>query len=118
MGMIKSKLKRRLRKKFHLGEFQEFGFEILMDFRKEITETEFDKFYDKFIEEIENHNFQFGGGGDSKTVHGFVTYEKRFSLPNTDEKEKIRIWVENRFEVEDCRVGDFIDAWNNPKWNN
>ncbi|MDQ3179688.1 MAG: YggL family protein, partial [Acidobacteriota bacterium] len=40
--MIKSKLKRRLRKKFHVGEFQELGFEILVDLKSDLPEIEFD----------------------------------------------------------------------------
>ena len=116
--MIKSKLKRKLRKKFHLGEFQQFEFEVLVNFKKRTGEIQFKKFYTEFIDKIENNNLQFGGGGDTKTVQGFVSSEKRFASPSADEKEKFSVWLENRREVEDCKVGELKDAWNDPKRNN
>ena len=115
--MIKSKLKRRLRKKNHLGEFQELGFEISVNFKKNTDETEFDKFLSEFIDEIENKDWQFGGGGNSKTWQGFVASERKFASPANEDKEKIKIWLENRSEVERCKVGEFLDAWNDPKRN-
>jgi len=116
--MIKSKLKRRLRKKFHSGEFQEFGFEVLVNFKKGIGEIHFDKFLSEFIDEIESSNLQFGGGGDNRTWQGFVASKQRFASPSADEKSQISIWLENRSEVEDCKVGEFLDSWNDSKWNN
>ncbi len=118
MELIKSKLKRRLRKKHHLGEFQEIGFEIFVNFKKNTDETEFDKFLGELINEIENNDLQFGGGGNNDTWQGFVVSEKRFASPSDDDKEKIRNWLENRSEVEDFKVGEFLDAWNDLKWNN
>ncbi len=60
--MIKSKLKRRLRKKYHLGEFQELGFELFTALKPDLSEEDFDKFLDDFIEEIERNKLTFGGG--------------------------------------------------------
>ena len=117
MGMIKSKLKRRLRKKKHLGEFQELGFKISVNFKKDFDEFEFDKFTDDFIDEIERNKLQFSGGGDCKRWQGFLTSPERFASPSADDKEKINAWLENHSEVKDCKVGEFLDAWNNPQWN-
>jgi len=115
--MIKSKLKRRLRKKFHLGEFQQFGFEVSVNFKKGLSEVRFDKFWNDFIDEIESNNLLFGGGGDNKTWQGIVTSQKRFASPSVDEKRNISIWLENRSEVENCKAGEFLDSWNEPKLN-
>ncbi len=117
MGMIKSKLKRRLRKKNHLGEFQELGFEIFVNLEKDFDKFEFDKFTDDFIDEIEKNNLQFGGSGTEYTWQGFVTSARKFASPTDDDKEKIRVWLENRSEVEHCRIEGFLDAWNDPKWD-
>lgn len=38
------KLKRRLRKKLRLGDFQELGFEIKTQFKSDLTEVDFDRF--------------------------------------------------------------------------
>jgi uncharacterized protein YggL (DUF469 family) len=74
-----SKLKRRLQKKHHVGEFQELEFEILVEFEPNLSETDFDKFYDEFIEEIEENKLEFGGGGSPKVWHGFVTSSKNIN---------------------------------------
>lgn len=115
--MIKSKLKRRLRKKFHLGEFQEFGFEISVNFKKGIDEIQFNKFWHDIIGEIENAGFLCGGSGDYNRWQVFVTSKKKFTSPTNEEQKKIRIWFENRWEVKDCKIGELLDAWNIPKWN-
>ncbi|MGI9055012.1 MAG: YggL family protein [Pyrinomonadaceae bacterium] len=116
--MIKSKLKRRLRKKFHLGEFQERGFEIFVRFEPFLTDSDFDKFLDDFIDLVEANKLLFGGGGQSKSWEGFLTSAKKFVSPTEDEREMIKNWLENRPEVFEVRVGEFLDAWNDPKWNN
>jgi uncharacterized protein YggL (DUF469 family) len=115
MGMIKSKLKRRLRKKFHVGEFQESGFEIFVNLKSDLSEIEFDKFLDEFIGVIEENKLLFGGG--RKDWEGFITSAKKFASPAVEDREKIKIWLEKREEVIDCKVGHFLDAWNDSKWN-
>ena len=76
MEMTKSKLKRRLRKKFHLGEFQQFGFEVSVNFKKGTGEIQFDKFWHDFIGEIEKKELVCGGGGDYNSWQVFVTSDK------------------------------------------
>jgi len=115
--MIKLKLKRRLRKKLHLGEFQQFGFEVSVNFKKGTGEIQFDKFWHDFISEIEKNGLVCGGGGDYNSWQVFVTSERKFDSPTSRDKERIRIWLENCFEVENCKVGELLDAWNDPKWN-
>jgi len=116
--MKKSKLKRRLRKKHHLGEFQEFGFKISTKLKINASELEFDKFCDDFIGMIEENNLAFGGGGEINVWEGFVCSWNKFASPSYEDREKVKMWLENRKEVVNCEVGEFIDAWNNPKWNN
>ncbi len=115
--MIKSKLKRRLRKKFHVGEFQEFGFEVFVNLKSDLSEITFEKFYDEFIDVIEENKLLFGGGGCKKNVEGFLTSAKKFASPTIEAKEKVKGWLEKREEVIDCKVGNFPDVWNDSKWN-
>ena len=110
--MIKSKLKRRLRKKFHVGEFQELGFEIFANLKSDLSEKEFDKFYDEFIDVIEENKLLFGGGGGLEDSKGFISSAKKFASPTVEDREQIKIWLEKREEVVDYKVGDFVDTWN------
>ncbi|MBA3634289.1 MAG: YggL family protein [Acidobacteria bacterium] len=115
--MIKSKFKRRLRKKFHLGEFQVFGVEIFLKFEPTLTDSDFAEFSDDFINLIEANKLLFDGGGQSKSWEGFVSSARKVVSPTEDEREMIKNWLENHPEVVEVRVGEFLDAWNDPKWN-
>ena len=93
--MKKSKLKRRLRKKFRLGEFQELGFEIFVNLKPDLNENEFDKFLDEFIGIVEENKLLFGGGGRDNW-EGFVTSAEKFASPTIKDRETIKFWLENR----------------------
>lgn len=110
--MIKSKLKRRLRKKFHVGEFQELGFEIIANLKSDLTEMESDKFYDEFIEFIEKNKLLFGGGGGLEDLKGFIISAKRFSSPTIEDREEIKNLLEKCEEVIEYKVFDLQDIWN------
>ncbi len=110
--MIKFKLKRRLRKKFHVGEFQELGFEIFANLKSDLSEMEFDKFYDEFIDVIEENKLLFGGGGGLQDLKGFITSAKKNASPTVENREQIKIWFGKRDKVIDYRFGDFVDNWN------
>jgi len=116
MGIKKSKLKRRLRKKFHVGEFQELGFEIFVNLKSDLSEIKIYKFLDDFIDVIEVNKLLFGGGG-KENWEGFITSAKKYGSPTVEDREKIKIWLAKREEVIGCKTGDFLDAWNDSKWN-
>ncbi len=113
--MIKSKLKRRLRKKYHLGEFKELGFDIFTALKLDLSEKEFDKFLGNFIDEIESNKLLFGGGG-KENWEGFVTSAKKYTSPTEKQRDKIKKWLENRLEIDSVKIGEFRDAWRD--WDN
>lgn len=109
--MKKSKLKRRLRKKYRVGEFQELGFQINVKFKPNLSEAESDKIYDDFIALIEANNLAFGGGGGAEYLQGFVTAWEIYRSPTTAQREKIENWLESRPEISESEVGKLGDAW-------
>ena len=109
--MNKSKLKKRLRKKLRVGEFQEFGFEISAKFKADFTDADFEKFVGEFIGEVEKNKLWFGGGGSLKEWKGFLTSQKNYHTTIAAQKEKIKSWLENRVEIAECEVGESKDAW-------
>lgn len=110
--MKKSKLKKRLRKKLHVGEFQQFGFQISAQFHAKLKTAEFDELYDDFIDAIEDAKLLFGGGGEESGIKGFITERKKYASPSIEQKEKITSWLANRSEIASYKVGDLKDAWN------
>ena len=109
--MKHSKLKKRLRKKLHIGEFQDFGFRIRVRFRPDFSESDADKFWSEFIGEIERHHLAFGGGGDTESLKGFVEAQKKHESPTPAQREAIEHWLESREEISECEVGNLVDAW-------
>ena len=57
-------MKRRLRKKRHLGEFRQLGFSIGIVFRQGLTVDALHRFAEAFVmEAIEGSSLEFAGGG-------------------------------------------------------
>lgn len=110
MGIVKSKLKKRLRKKYHLGEFKEFGFKIFFEL-SDLSDNDADEFYRDFIGKIESLNLSFGGGSCSQSYQGFVSSAKEYSSPSEAQKEKLENWLENRSEVKRVFISEFSDGW-------
>lgn len=97
---------RRLRKKLHLGEFREFGFELSMCLCDGLSEAEFDRFWDAFlVDAIEAQGLLFGGGKEGFVVRkggGSVTEAQRLSVHD---------WLCARPEISSVAAGPLVDAW-------
>jgi uncharacterized protein len=65
-------MKKRLRKKKHKGEFQEFGFQINLNVKPDFSPMETNLLIDELIELMERENLLFGGSLSG----GFITAEK------------------------------------------
>jgi uncharacterized protein len=104
------KMKKRLRKKLHKGEFQEFGFDIDIQFQQSFTQEEFNSLLDNFIEMIENQGLMFGGAFGTPAVEGFISAEKG----NVTEihKEGIENWIKLKGDIILSFKIDKKDAWN------
>lgn len=97
---------RRLRKKLRVGEFQEFGFDVSFQLRAGLSEVETERFWDAFLlDAIEPNGLAFGG-----STEGFITAWGRGSVTDTH-RERVRVWLGSRAEVETVTIGPLIDAW-------
>ena len=104
-------MKRRLRKKKHVGEFREYGFEIRFIFSEQLSTVDRNSLLDDWIcLAIENNGLQFGGGGRGNIWKGVVTSEGKGS---TTEEQRIIIeeWLSAEPRVLDYEVGSLIDVW-------
>ena len=103
-------MRKRLRKKKHLGEFQELGFELSFDYVVSDVEEE-DALLDAFLlEAVEARGLQFGGGGGRGTWSGFATAGAKGATATEAHREAVRMWLERRPEVTVVRVGPLRDA--------
>lgn len=95
---------RRLRKKLHINEFQEFGFAYKAKVKPGIQE---EAFVEALLTElIEPRGLEFGGW----TAGGFVSKAGRGSATQDDRTALIQ-WLGKRPEVESVMMSDLLDAW-------
>lgn len=104
-------MKKRLRKKKHVGEFTVWDVPIAI--RRTIT-TDFDSFLDDFLDKaLEANGCYFGGGGMENHLEGFVELGRTSDLPES-RLEKISEWLKERTDVEKYISGKITDAWYGP----
>lgn len=103
-------MKKRLRKKLRLGEFQELGFEVGFRLPGTLDEAQGLQFWDEFIgQAIESAGLMCGGGcGQEWGI--FVVRPGRRSATEDDQRH-VRAWLERHPLVSDIRVGPLVDAW-------
>ena len=100
---------RRLRKKLHIDEFQEFGFTVSFNFKEGTTVDVIDETLDDFIKEaIEPNGLAFDGGG-YLNWEGIICLQKIGKC--TEEHREIVIkWLEQRGLV-DVKASELFDVW-------
>jgi len=104
-------VKKRLRKKLHVGEFQELGFEVRFQVADNLSHDAFDAVVDAFISQaIEAHGLLCGGGGKNPAWNVFVTREGRGSVTEAH-RQAIERWLAARPEVNAVQIGPLVDAW-------
>jgi uncharacterized protein YggL (DUF469 family) len=98
---------RRLRKKLHLNEFQQLGFEVSITLKPNLGIDDLDRFLDEFIfDAIEKNDLAFGGGTDC----GFITAWKR-GLVSEAHRTIVENWLSRRHEVVSVALGLLVDVW-------
>ena len=104
-------MKKRLRKKLHLAEFKELGFNLNIKFTEDNTNDALDAFVEAFLDDvIDPCDLDFGGGGDRFDFAGFIVLAARGCA--TEEHRAATIaWLEKRDDVTSFEVGDLVDAW-------
>ena len=103
-------MKKRLRKKLHRGEFQEFGFPISWQFTPTLTDAENDLFFGELIDWVEAAGLTFGGGGGPEGGSGFVCRAKRTSASEED-RAQMANWLHAFSPALAALAGPLEDAW-------
>lgn len=105
-------MKKRLRKKKRVGEFQEFGFGAGFRFSDQLTIETRNNLLNHFIEDaIEGNDLQFGGGGDGNEWHGFVTVNRPRGSTLERHRQAVENWFMHEPKVKEYYLTDMIDAW-------
>jgi len=106
-------MRKRVRKKRHIGEFRQDGFSISCDFCRSLTAVEFDYFIDSFLTNaIEAHGLLFAGGGSrGGRWSGIVFRDHRYASVSDADKAKVREWLDGYSEIQSVALSDLWDIW-------
>ncbi|MFJ7313768.1 YggL family protein [Pseudomonas sp. NPDC098747] len=97
----------RLRKKLCVDEFQELGFELNLDFKKDLSDEAIDAFLNAFLKEaMEANGLGYVGGDD----FGLVCLQKRGSV-NEEQRAAVEAWLKTRSELTEVTVSPLLDVW-------
>ena len=105
-------MKKRLRKKFKLGEYTEFEFQV--DFKmKDAPEGEgVDALLGEFLDAIEARGLVGGGTFSNQGDFTFSLYANRARVAVTQEhREVVAAWLSARTDLASHTVGPLVDAW-------
>jgi uncharacterized protein len=104
-------MRKRLRKKKHLGEFVEWGVPLAVRRRHD---EDFDNFLEDFLTQaIEANGLAFGGSGLGDRLTGIIELG-RPADPVDAHLQQVRRWLDAREDVEQYLVGQFVDLWHGP----
>jgi uncharacterized protein YggL (DUF469 family) len=105
-------MKKRLRKKLRLQEFQEMGFHTDFNLNIPSTREAEDIFWDKLFGFVDAQELSIGGSMSSF----YVTRARRGSATDAD-REALATWLHQQPEVSAVKVWPLDDAWHGPfRW--
>jgi uncharacterized protein len=100
-------MRKRLRKKKHLGEFREFGVQVKVGVK---PDTDYDSFLDDWIcQAVEGNGLSFGGGGSAPLLSGFVELGRHEQV--AAKISGLEEWLKADPRVQLYEVGQPVDAW-------
>lgn len=114
------KMKRRLRKKLHVGEFQQLHFKIYVQFKKsfEFDDQGYDDFMDDMIDLIESRNLSlFGMGGLCPIDKTDAVIAKFRDFPHkttAEDRNAVVEWLFERDEILSVQASEIFDGWYGP----
>lgn len=101
-------MKKRLRRKKHLGEFTEWGRQLVI---KRNRKDGFDEFLDAFIRDaIEANGCYCGGGGKDDKLDVVVELGRTKDDPAARMKS-VTDWLDSRPDVLNWKTGEQFDIW-------
>ena len=104
-------MRKRLRKKKHVGEFQQFVFRVAFRFSSDLSTNQLNDLIGRFIENaIEVNDLGFGGGGSGSEWDGAVQRDLAKSTTEAD-RRTVDNWLRSEKMVTQYYVGPLVDGW-------
>jgi uncharacterized protein YggL (DUF469 family) len=77
-------MNKRLRKKHHLGEFKQLGFQVRADLRPDLADADLDAFFGRWLDVLEQRDLLFSGSAGLGKFEGLVMRAGRASATEED----------------------------------
>ena len=106
-----SRMKRRIRKKLYLGEFQELAFELKADFKESLEDEALEALLSDFVDFVESRNLDYMGGFGETWIEGTIMAHKRYGSPTEEDRQALTDWLKARKEVASASASELYDAW-------
>jgi uncharacterized protein len=104
-------VKKRLRKKKHLGEFREFGFGVSATLRVSLDEQKEGDFIGRLIAFVDARDLCFGGGGAGTSFGCFITSLLAGHNATEEDRAAVEAFLKADADVETFEVERLRDAW-------
>jgi uncharacterized protein YggL (DUF469 family) len=105
-------MKKRLRKKFRLGEFTEFEFQVDFKMKETPDPAAVDALLGTFLDDIEARGLVGGGTFSNQGDFSFSLYANRAKVAVTEEhRQAVTNWLSSNPAIASHTVGPLVDAW-------
>ncbi len=104
-------MKKRLRKKYRVGEFRELCFEFSFEYKGDIEAPECEQFLRSFVEECIEANGLNCEGNLTSTGCNIVARDVRPTQTSEAQRQAVKSWMEARPDVELLSFSELVDAW-------
>lgn len=110
MGYIIRTMKKRLRKKYRVGEFRELCFKFTFEYKGDIETPECEQFLHAFITECIEANGLNCEGNMTEEGCNICAFAEDPKRTNEGQREAVKAWMEARSDVELKAISELHDA--------
>jgi uncharacterized protein YggL (DUF469 family) len=104
-------MKKRLRKKLHIGEFQELGFSLSFQFKDGMAPEQQEAFIKSFlIEGIEDRGLCFIGSGNQTEWDGLVMQNPQGTV-SEEQRQNVIDWLTRSDDLQSYEASELLDIW-------
>ncbi len=104
-------MKKRLRKKYRVGEFRELCFEFSFEYKGDVEAPECEQFLHAFVEECIEANGLNCEGNITESGCNIIARAEDPTRTSEEQRQAVKSWLEARSEVELISFGELEDAW-------
>ena len=104
-------MNKRRRKKLHIGEFIQLGFEASFKCAPGLAQPDREQLLVDFLENAIEENDLLAGGGGDENMSLFIVSTRKYGSATDEERNRVREWLAKEKRIEAFEVSDPKDAW-------